>query len=111
MSKANVSLMDVHGALSHLVFAVGQTLLPLNVLVSAGWEQGTYLHVSVECREKDRQMVVDRLSHGALSEQYDYRFSVSHPTGEKDGNAWLVVRAYPDMSHDDKLYRAKGDDQ
>lgn len=107
MSRARVSLMEVHSALSHLVFAVGQALMTLNVRVSACWEQHTYLCVEVECREKDRQMVVDRLSHGALTEQYDYRFSVSHPTGETDQNAWVVVRAYPDMGHDDKLYRAE----
>ena len=107
MSKANVSLMEVHGALSHLVFAVGQTLQPLNVHISASWEPLVYLYVAIECREKDRQMVVDRLAHGALSEGYDYRFSVSFPTGETDGNAWIVVKAYPDLSHDDKAYRAE----
>lgn len=101
----DVSLMDVHGAISNLAFAVSQTLEPLSVDVRVAWDRFTYLHVDVECRERDRQTVVDRLSHGALTGSYDYRFSVSHPLGEKDPDAWVVVKAYPNLSHDDKIRR------
>lgn len=106
---ADVSLMKVHSAVSHLAFAVGQTLRPLNVGVRVCWDQYTYLCVHVECYEKDRQMVVDRLSHGALEEPYDYRFSCSYPTGGTDPLAWIVVKAYPDMTHDDKIHKKRNE--
>lgn len=102
-----VSLMDVHSTLSHLSFAVVQTLKPLNVGVKVMWDQWTYLSVLVECYERDKQMVIDRLSHGVLYGEYDYRFLVSYPTGKIDPTDWVTVKAYPDMSHDDKLFNRK----
>lgn len=94
-----VSLMDVHGSLSHLVFAVRENLKPLWVTVTAEWSDHTYLSVLVECRGKDVQMIADRLNHGVLQGKYDYRFTVSYGTG-REPNEWTWVRAYPDLMHD-----------
>lgn len=91
------SLMDVHGALSNLVFAVRQNLEPLWTRVHAEWQNGTYLSVVVECRGKNVQEIADRLSHGVLQGDYDYRFSVSYPTSVGP-NDWVEVRAYPRLS-------------
>ncbi|QIG68867.1 hypothetical protein EVB71_015 [Rhizobium phage RHph_Y55] len=96
--------MDVHSALAHLAFAVRQALEPLPVDVKIEWANGTYLAVKVECRGSDKQVVVDRLSHGVLQGSYDYRFSVSYPTGGSDTD-WITVTAYPNLSHDDKRAR------
>jgi len=103
---ARVSLMEVHSALSHLTFAVGEALRPLNVGVSAKWDQYTYLSVQVECSERDKQKVVDQLSHGVLQEPYDYRFRCSYPTGGSPTD-WVTVSAYPNMTHDDNLHKAE----
>jgi len=94
------SLLDVHGALADLAFAVRLTLEPLNVGISIHWHNAVYLSVEIECRYKDAQMIVDRLRHGALARNYDYRFrSISHPTGRQPED-WITVSAYPDMSFD-----------
>lgn len=93
------SLMDVHGELSRLVFAVQQNLEPLMVDVSAEWHNNTYLVVVVECKGKHVQTVADRLAHGILQGEFDYRFrSIARPTGIGP-DAWTSVRAYPDMHH------------
>lgn len=102
---SRVSLMDVHSTLSHLIFAVSETLKPLNVGVKATWDQYTYLSVHVDCYERDKQMVIDRLSHGALYGEYDYRFSCSYPTWKINPMDWVTVKAYPDMSWDDKKHK------
>lgn len=100
--QPKISLMDVHGTVSHLAFAVSKTLEPISAGVSVHWDHLTYLSVEIECYERDKQKVVDRLNHGALVDDYDYRFSVSYPTGGTDPTEWVKVRAYPDMSYDDK---------
>ena len=100
-------LLSVHGALSSLVYAVSETLRPLAVDVSARWRNGTYLAVEIECREKHKQMVIDRLSHGALVGDFDYRFSLSYPTSVSDPDEWVFVTAHPDMHHDVRIKRAK----
>lgn len=98
-TRERPSLMDVHGALSYWVFAVQQNLEPLWVTVTAEWHSITYLNIVVECRGKDVQMVADRLRHGVLQGEFDYRFrSVSMPVGTPD-HEWTVVRAYPDLQH------------
>lgn len=106
MSSPRVSLMDVHSALSHLVFAVKQNLEPMYVGVKAEWENYTYLVVEVECRGKDVQKIADRLSHGVLQGDYDYRFRVSYPINPEP-DAWVNVRAYPDLGHDDRLLQKR----
>ena len=97
---ARPSLMDCHSKLSELSFAVKLTLEPIPVGIVVEWQEGTYLAVKVECRERDKQQVVDKLNHGALGGGYDYRFSVSYPTGKADPLDWCFVTAYPDIGHD-----------
>lgn len=93
------SLMDIHGSLSRLSFAVKQNLEPLPVTVIVEWHPTTYLSVVIECYGKHTQIITDRLMHGVLQGDYDYRFrSVSKPLGIDD-YAWTVVRAYPDLQH------------
>lgn len=91
-----VPLMDVHGTLSHLAFAVKQNLEPIPADVYVEWRNGTYLSVVIECRGKDVQVITDRLSHGVLQGEYDYRFSVSRPLNVPD-HQWTSVRAYPKL--------------
>ena len=100
--------MDVHGAVSHLAFAVSEEIKPINAGVSIHWDHLTYLSVEIECYERDKQTVIDRLKHGALTGPYDYRFSLSYPTGGTDPMAWVTIRAYPDMSHDNRKFAACG---
>jgi len=100
-------LLSVHGALSTLVYAVSETLKPMMVDVSARWRNGTYLSVEIECRERNKQKVIDRLSHGALVGEYDYRFSLSYLTMPADPDDWVTVTAYPDMHHDVRIKKAK----
>lgn len=103
------TLFDVHHSLSHLVFAVRENLKPLWVTVTAEWHEITYLTVAVECRGKDVQMVADRLVHGVLQGEYDYRFrSVSKPVGIGP-DTWTIVRASPDMQHDQRRSRTSAD--
>lgn len=92
------SLAEIHRSLSHLAFAVQQNLEPIPVGVSVEWHPISFLSVAVECYGKHVQIVTDRLSHGVLQGEYDYRFSVSRPIGTPD-DEWTVVRAYPKLSH------------
>jgi len=101
------NLLSVHGALSTLVYAVSETLKPMMVDVSARWRSGTYLSVEIECRERNKQKVIDRLSHGALIGNYDYRFRLSYSTSPADPDEWVIVTAYPDMHHDVRIKKAK----
>lgn len=101
-----VSLMDVHGALSRVVFAVSDNLKPLWVDVSAQWQNFAYLSIRIECRGKDVQKVVDRLTHGVLQAEYDYRFTCSYPT-RPDPEDWVVVTAYPNLQHDDRVVNGR----
>lgn len=104
--RDNISLSDVHGALSGLVYAVHLALDPIICEVKAHWQNDIYLSVTVECRERDKQRVIDKLAHGAIHGDYDYRFRLSYPTMPKDPDDWTVVTAYPDIHHDDR--RVKG---
>lgn len=98
--------MDVHNALSHLVFAVDQALEPFIVEVKAEWQSHTYLSVEVGCYGRNVQPIADRLCHGVLQGPYDYRFRVSHPMHSHD-DEWTWVKAYPDLQHDDRKFRSK----
>lgn len=103
---ARASLMDVHSSLSHLAFAVGQSLEPMMVEVKVEWENHRHLSVEVGCFGKHVRKIADRLSHGVLQGEYDYRFTVSHPNNP-DPDEWTWVRAYPDLMHDDRILAAK----
>jgi hypothetical protein len=96
-----VSLMEVHGSLSALCFAVKQCLSDVNCDVYGEYRQGTYISIKIECLGRNMQKVVDRMVHGVLQGDYDYRFKVSYP-GAVDDLEWITVTAYPDMSHDDR---------
>jgi hypothetical protein len=99
-SAQKVPLLDIHGELSKLHHAVSILLEPFMVDITIQWRNGTYLAVVVECRESCKQQIVDRLKHGAVTGKYDYRFSVSYPTGIADPHDWVFVTAYVDMHHD-----------
>jgi len=107
MSQPLTSLGAAHSALSHLCFAVTETLAPMWVQVRAQWQNGTYLSVEVMCRQKNKQEVIDRLMHGALVQDYDYRFMLSYPSYEVEPEEWVVVTAYPDMRHDDRRFKER----
>lgn len=98
-SRAQVPLITLHGELSKLHHAVNLLFEDLYVDITIQWRNGTYLTVNVECREKDKQKVVDRLNHGALTGEYDYRFSTGYPTGNIDPDDWVVVTGYVDLHH------------
>lgn len=100
------SLLEVHGSLSTVVFAITETLKPLAVDVTAKWRNGVYLSIDIEVRSKFKQRVIDALSHGALAGPYDYRFGLSYSTMHEDPDDWVVVTAYPDMCYDDDRVKA-----
>lgn len=100
MPFQHASLFEVHGALSALCHAVSKTLEPLCVEVKAHWQSGIYLSVSIECRSKHKQIVIDRLMQGALVDNYDYRFKLSYSTMLENPEEWVIVTAYPDIHHD-----------
>lgn len=93
------TLSETHSALSHLVHAVRLALEPLSVDVIAQWRSSTYLSVEIACAERDKQRVVDALTHGALHDTYDYRFQLSYSTSPTHPDDWVRVTAYPDLFH------------
>ena len=99
-SPATVPLLTLHGELSKLYHAAKLLMEPYMVDITIQWRNGTNLCVIVECRESIKQKVVDRLKHGALTGHYDYRFSVSYPTGIADPSDWVQVTGYVDLHHD-----------
>lgn len=110
MSKPRVSLMEVHSALSHLIFAVSEAMEPYCVDVRVSYNKWTYITLSIECYVPRFQLVVDRLKHGILWGDYNYRFKmIGHPPiGDiQRRNRWdtVVISASPDMSFDDKLFK------
>lgn len=110
MSKPSVSLMEVHNALSHLLFAVKEAMNPYYVDVRIDYNQYTYITVSIECYVPRFQLVVDRLKHGVLWGDYNYRFRmIGHPPfGDIQRRSQfdtVVITASPDMSFDDNLFK------
>lgn len=91
------SLLDVHGKLSELVCAVQMTFPELSLDVRAQWREGTYLSVEIETYERNKQLVVDRLSHGVLVGNYDFRFTLSYPTMPAEPLDRVWVTAYPNL--------------
>lgn len=102
-----VSLFEVHGALASLVYAVKKTMEPLMVDVRAHWQNGIYLTITVECKAKHKQIVIDRLQHGVLCDGFDYRFGVGYPTMPEHPEDYVVVTGYPDIHHDHRRIEAK----
>lgn len=99
-SAPKIPLLTLHSELSKLYHAVAILLEDMYVDITIQWRNGTYLSVNVECWEKDKQKVIDRLNHGALAGEYDYRFSVSYPTGITDPYQWVVVSGNVNLHHD-----------
>jgi hypothetical protein len=104
---AQPSLLEVHGALSALAHAVSLALDELNVDVQVHWRNGTYLSVTIETTERRKQLVIDRLMHGALAGGYDYRFTLSYPTMPAEPYDRVIVTAYPDMHHDHRRMKQR----
>jgi len=103
--------MGVHGALSHLVFAVSKSFEDCCVTCRVEWRNSTYLTLLVECRAGEAQRVMDRLRHGILWGEYDYRFRMLgwagaevvaklHPLYDT-----VTISAQPDLSHDMRLHK------
>ena len=86
--------MDLHSALSTLLFAVNQAL-PRGCHVEARYSQSTYLSVVVECKARHKQLVIDRLHHGILWGPFNYRFSVSYSTNDPSDDQ--VVTGHLDL--------------
>jgi hypothetical protein len=105
--------MDVHGALSHLVFATGKAMEPFAVDVRVEWRDHTYLTLYIECRAGRAQAVIDRLRHGFLHGPYDYRFSmIGWPGAENVAKLhplydYVTVSAQPDLCHDMRLFKTE----
>jgi hypothetical protein len=100
VSQPRADLMAVHNALSHLLFAVRKSLEDVPGLwgIECRYREGVYLSVEIEVTSsKGQQMVVDRLMHGVLWGEYDYRFSLSYPTLYEDGER-RVISAYPNLT-------------
>lgn len=108
--KPTCSMMDVHGALSSLLYAANEELRSLGATCELRYRSETYLSLEVEirsCTDSDRQIknaraVVDRLRHGILWGEYDYRFGmISHPCWEhvEDGYESIFVTASVDLHH------------
>jgi len=95
--KPAVSPMDLHSALSKLLFAVDQAM-PHGCNVEARYAQSTYLSVLVECPARHKQVVIDRLQHGILWGPFNYRFSsLSYSTS--DPSDWQTVTGYLDLGN------------
>lgn len=92
-----ISALDLHGALSNLLFAIKEELGP-GVDVRLSYSDGLYLEAIVSCRPHKRQSVVDQLTHGVLWGPYDYRFKgVAYPTMPVDPWDWIELRAIVDL--------------
>lgn len=101
---AEITMMQVHGALGNLVHAVTEEL-PRPCQVEAVWRPGTYLSVEVECYGRDVERVAAQLSHGIVWGHYDFRFrGVSRPTNFEPSD-WVGVSASVDLSHVEKHLR------
>lgn len=94
------SMMDVHGALSSLLFAVKEELGHLGY-PRLTYSEGVYLQIHIETREKHRDAVVAKLQHGILWGPFDYRFKcISYPTmGAMDPVDRTEVSAMVDLSN------------
>lgn len=95
-------LLDVHGALSALLFATQKEMEPYNVEVELRYRSRIYLEVLIDVpNHKVRQIVVDRLNRGVLWGKYDYRFRlVTHSPNAPDGPQ--TVSATVDLHHDQR---------
>lgn len=101
MKNQDIPLLCLHGALSHLSFAVKQTFEDIDVGVIIQWREGTYLKVIVETRGRHVQRIVDQLVAGIFYKEYDYRFHmVCRPTHYQpydfiDVSAQVQLSGYP----------------
>lgn len=93
----DIPLLDIHGALSHLTYAVQLELDDLNPSIDIRWDQHRNLYARVEVALKNRQKAVDRLNRGAIHGEYDYRFSVCYTPTCTDSRQ--VIEAYVNLSH------------
>lgn len=92
------SMMDVHGALSSLLFAVKEELGGLG-WPTLSYSEGVYLQIHIETREKHREAVVAKLAHGVLWGPFNYRFKcIGYPTGNIAPDDSISVSAMVDLS-------------
>lgn len=73
MSGKDIPLLTLHNALSHLLHAI-KLEIPAICGCSLRYTAELYLTVEIEVPIHYRQLVVDRLLHGVLNGDYDYRF-------------------------------------
>jgi hypothetical protein len=69
---------------------------------------GLGLFIEIEVRAKDSVQVADRLQHGVLWGEYDYRFSAGREISE-DPERFVKVTAYPRWDHSEPLATQPGD--
>lgn len=93
-------MMDVHGALSNLLFAVKEDLDGMGY-PRLTYSDGVYLQIHIETRERYRDAIVAKLQHGILWGPFDYRFKcISYPTmGAMEPNDATEVSAMVDLSN------------
>lgn len=97
MDRREITAMDLHSALSSLLFAVDQEMGPLG-FVRISYSEYVYLQVHVECRRKNRDAVVAKLHHGVLWGPFDYRFRyISYPTMGEQPDDFIEVSAMIDI--------------
>jgi len=98
VSFPGVSMMDIHGALSTLLFAVNEEIEPWGQ-VSVTYDNSLYLQLVIETRAKHMQRISDILMHGVLWGPFNYRFRlVSMPQGYEP-DAWVTMGAKIDMHY------------
>lgn len=97
--RIHPSMMDVHRALSSLLFAAKEELGHLGY-PRLTYSEGVYLQIHIETREKYRDAVVAKLQHGILWGPFDYRFKcIGYPTmGRMEPDDATEVSAMVDLS-------------
>lgn len=105
MNAAEIPMLDLHSALSRLSYAVKLELEPVCADIVVEWREGTHLAVRVSANKRFKQLIIDRLTRGAIQRDYDYRFSgVSYSLD--DETEWQTVMAYVDLHHPRKVEAA-----
>lgn len=106
MSLPRTSLIDAQNALSHLHFAVAEEFRDIavwGIKLEYHAYPGLGLAVVIEVRSKHSQLVVDRLLHGVLNGDYDYRFAYASREIHESPDVFVHVTAYPEIMHKDPL--------
>lgn len=94
----DIPLLSIHSALGSLLYAVKLELADLGAWVRLDYNEHTYLGIVVEVPIHNRQKAVDRLTRGAIQEDYDYRFKTICWTPQDTGYRQIIT-ASVDLCH------------